>query len=257
MWYLQRPQYHSELVRMLVISMRKTIGLSKNTPGQRDLSFQICHRKALDAHSAIFKLTGKKMVRTVEEIFAKEFSEARERAQRCPVKMGGQANLNILYHLAESISATKVIETGVAYGWSSLAFLLSLQKRKNALLISTDKPYPGANNEQYVGCVVPEGLMKNWRIIRSPDRKAIPKALQEFSLQEPGTIDLCHYDSDKTYEGRQTSYSKLWGALRQGGIFISDDIGDNMAFFSFCKAIHKEPVIVQGEKNFMGIIVKD
>ena len=47
-------------------------------------------------------------------------------------------------------------------------------------------------------------------------------------------LDLCHYDSDKSYYGRRWAYPKLWEALKTGGIFISDDIQDNWAFKEFC-----------------------
>ena len=53
----------------------------------------------------------------------------------------------------------RVIETGVAYGWSSLALLLSL-KNRNGLLVSTDLPYAGLDNDPYVGCVVPDELAR-------------------------------------------------------------------------------------------------
>lgn len=132
-----------------------------------------------------------------------------------------------------------------------MAILSSLHHRPNALLISTDKPYPGAGNEPYVGCVVPSEIRKNWMIIPLADRKAVPQALDQLS-----SIDLCHYDSDKSYEGRMRTYPLLWEALRPGGIFISDDIGDNLAFHDFCQKIKRESFIVKSGEKYIGIIVK-
>ena len=57
-------------------------------------------------------------------------------------------------------------------------------------------------------------------------------------------IDLCHYDSDKTYKGRCWAYPILWKALRPGGYFISDDIEDNFAFREFVDKLGLEPIIV-------------
>ena len=71
-------------------------------------------------------------------------------------------------------------------------------------------PYPGLNNEKYVGCVVHESLKKNWELMRLPDITGIPLALKKF-----GNIDLCHYDSDKSYQGRMKSYPILWNALNK------------------------------------------
>ena len=165
--------------------------------------------------------------------------------------MGGSANLNLIYWLCEYREARHVIETGVAYGWSSLALLLSLRNRRESRLVSTDMPYPGRNNDQYVGCVVPASLRSNWHVIRRPDRRALPKALEELS-----TIDMCHYDSDKSYEGRMWAYSLLWKALKKGGLLISDDIGDNVAFRDFADTVAVDPTVVVFENKYSGVLIK-
>ena len=54
-----------------------------------------------------------------------------------------------------------------------------------------------------------------------------------------GSIDLCHYDSDKSWWGRAYAFL-LWKALKPGGLFISDDIQDNMFFAEFVKL--KSPI---------------
>jgi hypothetical protein len=112
-------------------------------------------------------------------------------------------------------------------------------------------PYPGLDNDRFVGCVVPERLRAMWKIVRSADRKALPEALAEIS-----TIDLCHYDSDKSYAGRRWAYGLLWNALRPGGIFMSDDIGDNMAFHDFCLSVRLDPIVVRYDDKYCGMIVK-
>lgn len=250
-WYLKNPAYYPELIRMIIIKIKKDLNISKNTLQQKKNAFMICEKKAVDTDTAILKLTGNKNIKPVEEIFKEEFAMAKEKAQKCPVQMGGQGNLKLLYYLNEYIKSHKVIETGVAYGWSSLIILLSLQNREGSMLVSTDKPYPGLNNENYVGFVVPEKLKKNWKIVKYPDRRAISIAIKMLK-----TIDLCHYDSDKTYEGRSRVYPRLWKILCQGGIFISDDIGDNMAFIHFCEKIKKDPIIIKVKNNYVGILIK-
>jgi predicted O-methyltransferase YrrM len=155
-----------------------------------------------------------------------------------------------LFHLAEYIQARTVIETGVAYGWSSLALLLSIQKR-DGVLISTDLPYAGMDNDPYVGCVVPDELRGNWKLLRGADRQRLPEA-----IRIAGGLDLCHYDSDKSFAGRMWAYPRLWDALRPGGLFISDDIGDNMGFADFTRSIAGEPVIVLSSERYAGVLVK-
>ena len=64
------------------------------------------------------------------------------------------------------------------------------------------------------------------------------------------------YDSDKSIQGREKNYPKLWDMLNNGGIFISDDINDNMSFFKFCDVINKKPLVIKYKKKFQGIILK-
>jgi predicted O-methyltransferase YrrM len=133
------------------------------------------------------------------------FARCDEIARSCPARMGGAANLDLLYALSEHLQALRVVETGVSYGWSSLALLLSLRKRAGARLISTDLPYPNEPEvERYTGCLVPQELHDQWTLLRMADRDGLPQVLGLFS-----EIDLCHYDSDKSYAGRMWAYPLL------------------------------------------------
>ncbi|MCX7426235.1 MAG: class I SAM-dependent methyltransferase [Planctomycetia bacterium] len=194
---------------------------------------------------------------SVRDRFKESFALADANAKRCPVEMGGPGCLDLIYWTAEWLQAMRVIETGTAYGWSSLAVLLSLKNREGSRLISTDRPYLGRDNDPYVGCVVPDDLRSHWQILRQADREALPKALAQLPL-----IDLCHYDSDKSVGGRRWAYPRLWKALRHGGCFLSDDISDNLAFRDFCRQVAVEPIIVRvpdpffrGEK-YVGVLIK-
>ncbi len=64
-----------------------------------------------------------------------------EMEESCPVKMGGEGAITFIYHLVKNSKAKKLLETGVAYGWSSLAILLAIKDEENAFLISNDMPY--------------------------------------------------------------------------------------------------------------------
>lgn len=156
-------------------------------------------------------------------------------------------------HAAVSISgAVRVVETGVAYGWSSLAILTALHGRRDARLVSVDMSYPKMNNEEFVGMVVPERCRKRWQLIREPDRHGIRKAI----IAQGGEIDRCHYDSDKSWWGRQYAYPLLWDALRPGGIFISDDIQDNFAFATLIDAQGASFAVTKSQGKFVGIARK-
>ena len=112
--------------------------------------------------------------------------------------------------------------------------------------------YPKMGNEQWVGVVVPEELRRNWTLLRQPDRYGVARAIAIHAA----SIDLCHYDSDKSYYGRQWAYPRLWRSLRARGIFISDDIQDNFAFKDFAESRAVDPIVVECEGKFVGICVK-
>ena len=251
-WYIIRPKYYLQLIYKIVkkIKLKFRGKLVKN-------NLDWCINNAISTNDALLKITGKKHNKSVSEIYPSVFIEASKKIEKCPVKMGGSANIDLLYYLCEYLNAKRVIETGVAYGWSTLSILLSLNKRKKTKLLSTDMPYPGLDNN-YVGLVIPKNLKENWMLIQDADINALPEALK---IQKEN--DLCHYDSDKYYEGRIWAYPKLWSSLRKGGVLVSDDIENNSAFRDFSRKIKKTPIVVKFKnKNkkigyqFVGVLIK-
>ena len=93
---------------------------------------------------------------------------------------------------------------------------------------------------------------KKWILIRKPDRPGIIDAIKESG----GNIDLCHYDSDKSWYGRQYAYPILWESLKSKGIFISDDIQDNLFFYEFVNNKLLNFSVVEFEGKFVGLIAK-
>lgn len=181
-----------------------------------------------------------------------EIEAAEARSARSAVTMGGPGDLDLLYAAVTLARPERVVETGVAYGWSSWAILRGLQAAGRGRLVSVDMPYAKRNNEAFVGIVVPPGLATDWTLIREPDRNGLKKALR----QHGGTIDLCHYDSDKSYQGRMFAYPLLWDALTPGGLFISDDIQDNFAFRDFFTAAHVPFHVTSSDGKLVGIARK-
>ena len=248
LWYLRKPRLYGQLWQEL---LTKGHGIFFSSARARKIGEQWCSQKAVSAEELFKKLGISIDSPGVKAEFPEVFSKAEKSAAHCPIKMGGAADLDILYRLAEAGEVKRALETGVAYGWSSLVLLLSIQKR-GGRLVSTDMPYPGMENDPYVGCAVPEELKEFWTLLHGPDRKGIPIAIASLG----GEIDLCHYDSDKSIRGRKWAYPRLWRALRNGGYFISDDIGDNTAFRDFAEAAGSEPIIVRSGNKYVGILVK-
>jgi predicted O-methyltransferase YrrM len=227
-WYIIRPPYYRTFIHKINDKFDKR---------NRKTTTSWCEAQALSTDDALEHITGKPFHPSFSTEYAPLLKEAQERVDACPARMGGGGDLELLYQLCEQIRARTVLETGVAYGWSSLAILCSLAKRGGTLL-STDLPYPTLHAEDYVGCAIPDSLKIHWILKRGSDRSLLKKLISS------GPFDLCHYDSDKSYRGRMWTYPLLWKALKPGGIFLSDDIGDNSAFKNFCEAHNLNPVVI-------------
>ena len=254
-WYLKRPSLYPEMLRTIK-SRLFGVSIPAEIHGSREEATRWCRECAVSNAEAIAELGVGPMGEPIRDRFRDVFVAAEAAARNCPAPMGGPGDLDLLYAVSEFLQAERVVETGVAYGWSSLALLLSLSKRSNALLISTNMPYPTLGGDEFVGCVVPRRYRDRWEILRRADREALPKALARL-----GTLDMCHYDSDKSFEGRMWAYPLLWKALRPGGIFISDDIDCNLGFAHFCEQIGLNPIVVRVQESgqfqkYAGVLVK-
>lgn len=243
-WFLRRPRYIPQIFQIL-----KRQKFSEAT-GQESLEW--CRRNVSTEKDILKQITGKENIFNLEEVFPEIIQEAQNKAANCPVKMGGEGATGFLFNITKGIKAEKIIETGVAYGWSSLAILLAIKDNESAKLISNDMPYIKMNNDKYVGCIIPEFLKNKWDLQRLPDVIGIPLAIKKFHNR----IDLCHYDSDKSYSGRMFGYPVLWNGLKEGGIFISDDIQDNNAFKHFAESQNKAPFIFEYREKFVGLLIK-
>ena len=79
----------------------------------------------------------------VEEIYPDYITGALLRSRTCPATVGGSANLDLLFSLARSISARRIVETGVAFGWSSLAsFVGNCRPRAGLHRLQRRSPVP-------------------------------------------------------------------------------------------------------------------
>ena len=246
LWFIKKPQYIAQIKQVL---KRKNFEQKENTAEEAIIW---CKLNVITQKEALLKLNVETKFVELKDLFPKKIDYAQEKMNNCPVQMGGEGAISFLYHLTKSINAQRIIETGVAYGWSSLAILLAIKDNSSAKLVSNDMPYIKMNNDNYVGCVIPEELKQNWILQRLPDVNGIPKAIKYFN----GKIDLCHYDSDKSYTGRMFAYPLLWEALIDGGLFVSDDIQDNIAFIEFCNQIKKEPIVIEHLGKYVGVIKK-
>jgi len=216
---------------------------------------ELCEKLAVSEKDGFHKMFPDKDYVEISQIHSSAVREAEETIRLKDFNWGGQGNMSLNYNLAEAAKARNILETGVAYGWSSLSFLLSLENRNVGLLVSVDMPFFGVEDEAEVGCAVPEKLKSRWSLISLPDKDGLPKVFKQMP-----SIDICHYDSDKSYYGKKWAFPKIWKHLKKDGLLISDDISDNMAFFEFAESVSSRPIVIktfdtQVEK-FVGILKK-
>lgn len=196
--------------------------------------------------------------------FPDVFREARERVAACPLEEfggvvnGGAANVDLLYSLARALGARTVVETGVAFGWSTLALLLAIGDREGAHVFSTDLPHcfnapqrRWRDGDEWVGAAAPHTLRERWTLYVMADREGLPRA-----LRAAGMVDLAHYDSDKSLENCAFGYATLWDSLREGGALVAAAVDRNLAFRRFAEEVGGSPVIVEGDGNCSGILFK-
>lgn len=245
-WFLKSPEFYPQIFQILKRNKNKAKEQTTNE------STNWCKMNCISQENALEILTEKSNFKNVRDIYTEIFKESDRRVESIPVKMGGEGAISLIYHLMKHLNPKNVLETGVAYGWSSLSILLALKDSPDAKLISNDMPYVSMGNEDFVGSVVPVELKSHWELQRLPDVTGIPMALKKFN----GVLEFVHYDSDKSYTGRTWATPLLWNALQKGGILMVDDINDNIAFKEFCEEKELTPIIIKHNSKYVGIIKK-
>jgi hypothetical protein len=244
--YLKRPDLYPELRRKI---WKNIFNRSSALRGKEDAE-KWCASLAISEKDFIENVLKTSFI-PFEKIVSSGVCRCTSNQAKAPVKLGGAGSLSVIYYINEYTNAQKTVETGVAYGWSSFAALASLVHR-NGTLYSSDMPYLLQNqSEDFVGCVIPQKYRNNWDLYRYADKESLPKIFGKAN-----SFDVVHYDSDKSYNGRIWAYNLLFSKVRKGGIFMSDDIGDNAAFKDFCESGNLKPYVVEFDGKYAGLIIK-
>lgn len=141
-------------------------------------------------------------------------------------ELGGGGIYPLLYFIVRYMRPEVVVETGVAAGFSSYAFLLAIRHNGRGRLYSSDFPYFRLPNpERFVGIVVEDSLKRDWELYMDGDDKNLPIIAGKVER-----IDIFHYDSDKSYAGRQRALKIIETKLTEDGVILMDDIQDNSFF---------------------------
>ena len=168
-------------------------------------------------------------------------------------KIGDGGNYLLLYFLVRKFKPACVVETGVASGWSSLAILQSLEKNNFGNLYSSDFPFFRLKDpEKHIGLLVQDkNLKKRWHLDIRGDEIALPKISKLLGNTK---IDLFHYDSDKSYSGRDFAIKTLRYNFSQNCIIIFDDIHNNLHFKDFLKNENQKHQIIEFKGKYLGIL---
>ena len=178
-------------------------------------------------------------------------ASAKQQLSKLDVKLGGGGNCVMLYYLVRKIQPSIVVETGVAAGFSSKTILTALDHNKNGVLYSSDFPYFRLENpEQYVGILVEERLRKNWNLFVKGDESNLP---QIVNLIDGKKVDLFHYDSDKSYKGRDRALRIMINCFSSSTVIVFDDIVDNCHFMDTVLRNNWSFRIVRFEGKLIGI----
>jgi predicted O-methyltransferase YrrM len=208
-----------------------------------------CQSHAED-YKAFLKQIDANLYNETENVCDLITQNAQVKIDKLGLDLGGGGHIPLLYFFTRHLKAKTVVETGVAAGWSSQTILTAIHKNNNdGHLYSSDFPYFRYENpEQYVGFVVIPSLKEQWTLHIDGDRNNIPKIDKAVE-----TIDLLHYDSDKSSKGRKYVWNTLSPKLSSNALVIYDDIQDNMHFRDLMESIgHPFKVFEYGGK-YIGV----
>lgn len=157
-----------------------------------------------------------------------------------------------LYLLCKIIQPEKVVETGVAYGLSSMYVLQALEENNKGFLYSIDSVFSPWQTKEMIGSVIPSNLKHRWKFNFGSSSEKLNDLMSSLN-----SVDIFLHDSLHTYKNMMFEFDTAWPFIAKNGFLISDDIGDNNAFYDFSTKMNQDSLILkQKENSFFGIIRK-
>jgi predicted O-methyltransferase YrrM len=165
--------------------------------------------------------------------------------------LGGGGYYPFLYFITRSLKPECVVETGVATGYSSQAFLKAMSINGKGRLFSSDfQMFRLTDPEKYIGIVVDDDLRSDWNLFLEGDEVNLP-----LILESAKRVDIFHYDSDKSYKGRAWATSLLEPRMNEHSFLVMDDIQDNSFFHDYVAEKDKaEWMVFAFENKYVGLV---
>lgn len=188
-----------------------------------------------------------------KQISEKITKNANKILEKVSNQLGGGGFYPFLYFITRYTKPNNIVETGVAAGFSSYAFLKAIDCNQKGHLYSSDfpyfrLPYP----EKYIGIIVEESFKKYWDLYIEGDEINLAKILNKVNY-----IDIFNYDSDKSYSGRKMAMSLIEQKLKANSIILMDDIQDNSFFYDYIQQNNPDNwYLFEFEEKYIGMIGK-
>jgi len=158
-----------------------------------------------------------------------------------------------LYLLCKIVKPETVVETGVAYGLSSMYILSALEENNKGTLYSIDSVFSPWQTKEMIGVAIPSNLRHRWKFNFGSSAEKLSDTLSSLEL-----VDIFLHDSLHTYKNMMYEFETAWPFIAKNGFLISDDVGDNNAFYDFSAKMKLDSLILkQKENSFLGIIRKN
>jgi methyltransferase family protein len=156
-----------------------------------------------------------------------------------PWNDGDMGLTRAIWCLIHHLRPNRVVETGVAHGFTSRFILEALKRNQIGQLWSIDLPPISGDLQRQVGIAVPEHLRQRWTYIRGSSRRRLPRLLRELKQ-----IDLFVHDSLHSERNVRFEMNQAVRTLTSKGAIVVDDVDANWGFHSFAQSVPEYDTIV-------------
>jgi len=157
--------------------------------------------------------------------------------------------------LVRHLRPDRIIETGVARGFTTRVLLEAVGRNGRGRLWSIDLP-PLLETElaEETAAAVPEQLHERWTLLRGSSRRMLPGLVAGL-----GQVDLFVHDSMHTARNLGFELDHVWAALASGGAALIDDVEKNVATGRFLEAHPTAPYAISWSDDrevLIGCLIK-